>query len=79
MAEAFLTSKLVNFPNLKNKHNARLYELSDILSQTVYHKENLKLGCLLGYFDSPSGIYTFIEKQPYGLQINWITRASRYK
>ncbi|XP_052062914.1 uncharacterized protein LOC127702663 [Mytilus californianus] len=79
MLEASLTSKLAKFPTLTNKDNARLYELSDILSEIEYHKENPKLGCLLAYFDSPSGINPVIEKLPYGLQEKWITRASRYK
>ncbi|XP_076113586.1 uncharacterized protein LOC143081749 [Mytilus galloprovincialis] len=79
MLEASITSKLVNFPTLTNKDNARLYDLSDILSEIEYHKENPKLGCLLAYFDSSSGINPIVEKLPYGLQEKWITRASRYK
>ncbi|XP_076084371.1 uncharacterized protein LOC143055113, partial [Mytilus galloprovincialis] len=79
MLEASLRSKLDKFPTLTNKDNARLYELSDILSEIEYHKENPKLGCLLAYFDSPTGINPVIEKLPYGLQEKWITRASRYK
>ncbi|XP_071161241.1 uncharacterized protein [Mytilus edulis] len=79
MLEASLRSKLEKFPTLTNKDNARLYELSDILSEIEYHKENPKLGCLLAYFDSPTGINPVIEKLPYGLQEKWITRASRYK
>ena len=79
MLEASLTSKLVNFPTLTNKDNARLYDLSDILSEIEYHKENPKLWCLFAYFDSSSGINPIVEKLPYGLQEKWITRASRYK
>ena len=66
--EASLRSKLDKFPTLTNKDNARLYELSDILSEIEYHKENPKLGCLLAYFDSSSGINPIVEKLPYGLQ-----------
>ncbi|XP_076102049.1 uncharacterized protein LOC143071561 [Mytilus galloprovincialis] len=79
MLEASLMSKLAKFPTLTNKDSARLYELSDILSEIEYHKENPKLGCLLAYFDSSSGINPIVEKLPYGLQEKWITRASRYK
>ncbi|XP_052069035.1 uncharacterized protein LOC127708232 [Mytilus californianus] len=79
MLEASLMSKLAKFPTLTNKDNARLYELSDILSEIQYHKENPKLGCLLAYFDSSSGINPIVEKLPYGLQEKWITRATRYK
>ncbi|XP_076074970.1 uncharacterized protein LOC143045968 [Mytilus galloprovincialis] len=79
MLEASLMSKLAKFPTLTNKDNARLYELSDILSEIEYHKENPKLGCLLAYFDSSSGINPIVEKLPYGLQEKWTTRATRYK
>ncbi|XP_071167095.1 uncharacterized protein [Mytilus edulis] len=79
MLEASLKIKLAKFPTLTNKDNARLYELSDILSEIEYHKENPKLGCLLAYFDSSSGINPIVEKLPYGLQEKWTTRATRYK
>ncbi|XP_071123362.1 uncharacterized protein [Mytilus edulis] len=79
MLEASLKIKLAKFPTLTNKDNARLYELSDILSEIEYHKENPKLGCLLAYFDSSSGINPIVEKLPYGLQEKGTTRATRYK
>ena len=79
MAEVSLKNKLANFPKLTNKDNKRLYELSDILSEIEYYKEDPKLKCLLSYFDSSSGIKPIVGKLPYGLQEKWITRATRYK
>ncbi|XP_071151136.1 uncharacterized protein [Mytilus edulis] len=79
MLQTSLVNKLDNFPTLTNKDNSLLYDLSDIISEIEYHKENPKLGCLLAYFDSSKGVNPIVEKLPYGLQEKWITRASRYK
>ncbi|XP_063416574.1 uncharacterized protein LOC134698584 [Mytilus trossulus] len=79
MLQTSLVNKLDNFPTLTNKDNSLLYDLSDIISEIEYHKENPKLGCLLAYFDSSRGVNPIVEKLPYGLQEKWITRASRYK
>jgi hypothetical protein len=79
MVEASLKARLTNFPKLTNKDNVRLYELSDLLSEIEYTKENLKFRTLLGYFDSSSGIRPIVGKLPYGLQEKWTTRASTYK
>ena len=69
----------INFPTLTNKDSSLLYDLLDIISEIEYQKENPKLGCLLAYFDSSSGINLIVDKLPYGLEEKWITRASRYK
>ena len=79
MVEASLKARLTNFPKLTNKDNIRLYELSDLLSEIEYTKENPKFRTLLGYFDSSSGIRPIVGKLPYGLQEKWTTRASTYK
>ena len=78
MAEASLKAKLANFPKMSNKDTKRLYELSDILSEIESYKEDKKFQCLLGYFDSSSGIRPIVAKLPYALQEKWTSRASSY-
>ena len=78
MAEASLKAKLANFPKMSNKDTKRLYELSDILSEIESYKEDKKFQCLLGYFDSSSGIRPIVAKLPYALQEKWSSRASSY-
>jgi hypothetical protein len=64
LVEASLKARLTNFPKLTNKDNVRLYELSDLLSEIEYTKENPKFRTLLGYFDSSSGIRPIVGKLP---------------
>ena len=78
MVEASLKAKLANFPKMSNKDTKRLYELSDILSEIESYKEDKKFQCLLGYFDSSSGIRSIVAKLPYALQEKWTSRASSY-
>ena len=63
---------------MSNKDTKRLYELSDILSEIESYKEDKKFQCLLGYFDSSSGIRPIVAKLPYALQEKWTSRASSY-
>jgi hypothetical protein len=48
--------------------------------QTRYHwwLSKLVIQCLLGYFDSSSGIRPIVAKLPYALQEKWTSRASSY-
>lgn len=77
--EASIRSKLLSFPKLGNKDHQKLYDLSDILMEMQFLKEDPKYSAMLAYLDSSSGIRPIISKLPYGLQEKWTSRAMKYK
>jgi hypothetical protein len=79
MVDASLKTKLANFPKMSNKDTKRLYELQYILSEIESYKEDKKFQCLLGYFDSSSGIRPIVAKLPYTLQEKWTSKGFQLK
>lgn len=77
--EASIRSKLLSFPKLGNKDHQKLYDLSDILIEMQFLKEDPRYNAMLAYLDSSSGIRPIISKLPYGLQEKWTSRAVKYK
>lgn len=77
--EASIRSKLLSFPKLGNKDHQKLYDLSDILMEMQFLKEDPKYSAMLAYLDSSSGIRPIISKLPYSLQEKWTNRAVKYK
>lgn len=77
--EASIRSKLLSFPKLGNKDHQKLCDLSDILMEMQFLKEDPKYSAMLAYLDSSSGIRPIISKLPYGLQEKWTSRAVKYK
>ena len=79
MIEECVNQKLKSFPNLTNKDNEKLYELSDIVSEIESLKEDPKYTSLLAYYDSSSGVTQIVKKLPYNLREKWVTQAANYK
>lgn len=79
MIHAVVLKKLNEFPKLGHKDSAKLYELSDILSEIESLKEDPKYATLLAYFDSSVGVSPVVNKLPFNLQEKWTTRASNFK
>ncbi|XP_055995796.1 uncharacterized protein LOC130046821 [Ostrea edulis] len=77
--EASIRTKLLDFPKLGNRDHQKLYDLSDILMEMQFLKEDPKYSAMLAYLDSSSGIRPIISKLPYGLQEKWTNRAVKYK
>eukprot|EP00105_Crassostrea_gigas_P029236 XP_011451108.1 PREDICTED: uncharacterized protein LOC105344894 [Crassostrea gigas] len=77
--EASVRAKLLSFPKLGNRDHQKLYDLSDILMEMKFLKEDPKYSAMLAYLDSSSGIRPIISKLPYGLQEKWTNRAMKYK
>ena len=79
LVEASIRAKLANFPKLGSKDGQRLYDLSDILMELQFLKEDPKYSCMLSYLNSSVGIRTIVSKLPYSLQEKWTGRAMKYK
>lgn len=77
--EASIRSKLLSFPKLGNKDHLKLFDLSDILMEMQFLKEDPKYSTMLAYLDFSSGIRPIISKLPYGLQEKWTYRAVKHK
>lgn len=56
-----------------------LYDLFDILTEIESANDNEQYATLLSYYDSSSGVNPFISKLPQGLQMKWVSQASKYK
>ena len=79
VVESAIKRKLVKFPKLGNKDNAKLYELFDIVSEIEALKRNPTYSTLLAYFDSSSGVNPIIAKLPHNIQEKWTTEATNFK
>ena len=67
LVEASIRAKLANFPKLGSKDSQRLYDLSDILMELQFLKEDSKYSCILSFLHSSVGIRTIVIKLPYSL------------
>lgn len=79
MLDEVLKKKLRDFPNLTNKDNRKLLELSDLVSEIESLKLEPKLAALLAYYDSSSGVTPIVNKLPYNLREKWVSQAANYK
>lgn len=79
MLEEMMKKKIRDFPNLTNKENKKLFELSDIVSEIESLKCDQKYATLLAYYDSSSGVTPIVNKLPYNLKEKWVTQAANYK
>ena len=79
MIESTLKHRLYNFPKITQKDYKKLYELSDLISEISFLKENEMYGSLLAYFDTSSGVNQIVTKLPPFLQRKWTDRAMKYK
>lgn len=79
LIETAIKTKLANFHRLSANEPRRLYELSDILSETLALKENPKYNQQFSYFDSSVGVLPIVQKLTSGLQNKWTSKASKYK
>lgn len=79
LIETAIKTKLANFHRLSANEPRRLYELSDILSETLALKENPKYSQQFSYFDSSVGVLPIVQKLTSGLQNKWTSKASKYK
>ena len=79
VVESAIKRKLVKFPKLGNKDNAKLYELFDIVSEIEALKRNPTYSTLLAYFDSSSDVNPIIAKLPHNIQEKWTTEATNFK
>lgn len=76
--EAFLFSRLHDFPKLSIKDSKKLQELSDLLFEILAAK---KEGYLpgLNFLDTARGINPILEKLPHSIQEQWMSKGSYYK
>ena len=79
MLEEMMKKKIRDFPNLTNKDNKKLFELSDIVSEIESLKSDQNYAALLAYYDSSSGVTPIVNKLPYNLKEKWVNQASNYK
>lgn len=77
MVETSLKTRLNKFPKITDSGVRKLYEFSDLLSETMCLKENAKYHDLLSYFDTV-GVKPIVAKLPSNLQSKWVTRASKF-
>ncbi len=76
--EGALFAKLEKFPKIAPKEHQRLMELSDLLSEIEFAKEEGYLPGL-SYLDTARRVNPIVEKLPYGLQEKWMMEGSHYK
>ncbi|VDI78730.1 Hypothetical predicted protein [Mytilus galloprovincialis] len=76
---ASLKEHLDRFPKIKNNEYDKLYELADLLSESIQLKQNEKYKLVLAYFDASYGVNEIVTKLPYFMQTRWIDHASKYK
>ena len=79
LVEASIRAKVTNFPRLGNKDCGKLYDLSDILMEMQFLKEDPRYSCMLSYLDSSIGINPIVAKLPYSIQEKWTNRAMKFK
>ncbi|XP_073714235.1 uncharacterized protein [Misgurnus anguillicaudatus] len=76
--EAFLFSRMYDFPKLSIKDSKKLLEFSDLLLEILAAKKEEYLQGL-NFLDTARGINPILEKLPYSIQEQWISKGSRYK
>ncbi|XP_052761778.1 uncharacterized protein LOC128204401 [Mya arenaria] len=77
--EASLKLRIRKFPQLTNKDNKRLYELSDLLLEVFSVKKDPQFATQFAAYDSSSAVNEIVCKLPFNMQQKWISHAARYK
>lgn len=79
MVESALKNRLSKFPKLTDGDAKKLFELSDLLSEIMCLKRNLKYRGRLSYYDTSVGVKPIVTKLLSNLPSKWITKASKFK